>query len=150
MTRTTPGGQLSNANILRFDDKKGSEEVWIRAERDSRRETVHDETITVGHDQSICIDHDRSLTVNNGSDSVVIAKGNGSVSVREGNYTLDAARSITLSCGESAIELSPSGIEIRAAAVTIRGTTNIDIDGELTNVNGTSFLVLKGGIVRIN
>ncbi|CAH1662016.1 type VI secretion system Vgr family protein [Chelatococcus asaccharovorans] len=150
VTRTTPGGQLSNANILRFDDKKGSEEVWIRAERDSRRETVHDETITVGHDQSICIDHDRSLTVNNGSDSVVIAKGNGSVSVREGNYTLDAARSITLSCGESAIELSPSGIEIRAAAVTIRGTTNIDIDGELTNVNGTSFLVLKGGIVRIN
>ena len=149
-TRTTPGGQLTQANILRFEDKKGSEEVWLRAERDSRRETVHDEKITVGHDQSICIDNDRNLTVNNGSNSVVVAKGNGSVSIRDGKYTLEAASSITLSCGDSAIELSPTGIVIKATAVTVQGKAKIDIDGELTNVKGASFVVIKGGIVRIN
>ncbi|CAH1653502.1 MULTISPECIES: type VI secretion system tip protein TssI/VgrG [unclassified Chelatococcus] len=150
VTRTTPGGQMTNANVLRFEDKKGSEEVWLRAERDSRRETVHDEVVTVGHNQSISIDNDRKLTVNNGNETVIIAKGNRSVSVSEGKYALKAAESVVLSCGDSSIEMSPTGVTIKAGAVTIQGKMKVDIDGAVTNVKGTSSVVIDGGIVRIN
>ncbi|CAH1650723.1 VgrG protein [Hyphomicrobiales bacterium] len=149
-SRTTPGGQITNANILRFEDKKGSEEVWLRAERDSRRETVRDEVVTIGRDQSISIDNDRKLTINKGNESVLISKGDKSVSVSEGKYTLKTAQSIVLSCGDSSIELSPSGVTIKAAAVTIQGKMKIDIDGAVTNVKGTSSVVISGGVVRIN
>jgi len=33
-TQSSKGGSLSNANELRFDDKKGSEYVWFQAEKD--------------------------------------------------------------------------------------------------------------------
>ncbi|MBS7697295.1 MULTISPECIES: type VI secretion system tip protein TssI/VgrG [unclassified Chelatococcus] len=149
-TRTVPGGQMANANILRFDDKKGCEEVLLRAERDTRRETGRDEVVTIGHDQSISVDNDRKLTIKNGSESVIISKGDRNVSLAEGKYTLKAATSIILSCGDSCIEMSPTGVTIKANAVTIHGKTKIDIDGAVTNVKGQSSVVVSGGVVRIN
>ncbi len=45
-TRSTPGGGPANFNELRFDDKKGSEEIYLHAERDLCVEVEHDQQWT--------------------------------------------------------------------------------------------------------
>lgn len=60
LTRSSQGGGYDNANALRFEDKKGSEELWIHAEKDQRIEVEHDESHWVGHDRVKNIDHDET------------------------------------------------------------------------------------------
>ncbi|HYP84227.1 type VI secretion system Vgr family protein [Variovorax sp.] len=72
-TRSTPGGSAANCNELRFDDKKGSEQVYLHAEKNQDISVENDETHTVGHDRAKTIDndettlvkHDRTETVGN-------------------------------------------------------------------------------------
>ncbi|MDO6782850.1 type VI secretion system tip protein TssI/VgrG [Neptunomonas phycophila] len=63
LTRSTKGGTASNANALRFEDKKGEEEVWLHAEKDQRIEVENDESHWVGHDRVKEIDHDETVFV---------------------------------------------------------------------------------------
>jgi type VI secretion system secreted protein VgrG len=60
LTRSTKGGAYNNANALRFEDKKGSEQVWLHAEKNQDIEVENDETHWVGHDRDKTIDHDET------------------------------------------------------------------------------------------
>jgi len=60
LTRSSKGGSAANANALRFEDKKGSEQVWLHAEKNQDIEVEHDETHWVGHDRTKTIDHDET------------------------------------------------------------------------------------------
>jgi type VI secretion system secreted protein VgrG len=72
-TRSTPKGSAANCNEFRFDDKKGSEQVYLHAEKNQDISVENDETHTVGHDRTKTIDndetshikHDRTETVDN-------------------------------------------------------------------------------------
>lgn len=72
-TRSTKGGGSANFNELRFEDKKGSEQVFLHAEKNQDIEVENDESHWVGHDRKKTIDHnetvlvkhDRTETVNN-------------------------------------------------------------------------------------
>jgi type VI secretion system secreted protein VgrG len=50
-------------NELRFEDKKGEEEVYLQAEKDENILVKNDKTETVGHDETIGIGNDRSEQV---------------------------------------------------------------------------------------
>lgn len=63
LTRSSKGGSVSNANALRFEDKKGSEQVWLHAEKNQDIEVENDETHWVGHDRTKTIDHDETVHV---------------------------------------------------------------------------------------
>jgi len=52
-TRSTPGGGAANFNEIRFEDKKGREEIYIHAEKDQNNVVENDETTVVGHDRTI-------------------------------------------------------------------------------------------------
>ncbi|MGF6183862.1 type VI secretion system secreted protein VgrG [Massilia sp. UYP32] len=73
LSRSTPGGRYGNANALRFEDKKGQEQLWLHAERDQLTEVERDEDKWVGNDRRKTIDrdetshikHDRTETVDN-------------------------------------------------------------------------------------
>ena len=73
LTRSSIGGRREHANALRFEDLKGSEEVWLHAEKDQRIEVEHDESHTVGNDrrktigrdETVEVKHDRTETVGN-------------------------------------------------------------------------------------
>jgi type VI secretion system secreted protein VgrG len=62
-TRSTPKGSAANCNEFRFDDKKGSEQVYLHAEKNQDISVENDETHTVGHDRTKTIDHDETTTV---------------------------------------------------------------------------------------
>ena len=63
LTRSSKGGSVANANALRFEDKKGSEQVWLHAEKNQEIEVENDETHWVGHDRTKTIDHDETVHV---------------------------------------------------------------------------------------
>jgi type VI secretion system secreted protein VgrG len=73
LTRSSKGGSGANANELRFEDKKGSEQVYLHAEKNQDISVENDETHSVGHDRTKTIDndetshikHDRTETVDN-------------------------------------------------------------------------------------
>ncbi len=58
-TRSSEGGEASNFNELRFDDKKGSEYVWLQAEKIFHRKVKNDAFDDVGQDQFVKIARDR-------------------------------------------------------------------------------------------
>ncbi|MDQ0074391.1 type VI secretion system secreted protein VgrG [Variovorax boronicumulans] len=62
-TRSTPKGSASNCNEFRFEDKKGSEQVYLHAEKNQDIEVENDETHWVGHDRTKTIDHDETTHV---------------------------------------------------------------------------------------
>ena len=62
-TRSSMHGGAANCNELRFEDKKGSEQVYFHAERNLDISVELDETHQVGHDQTITVDHDQSVSV---------------------------------------------------------------------------------------
>ncbi len=80
-SRSSKGGGASNFNELRFEDKKGSEQVFLHAEKNQDIEVENDESHWVGHDRSKTIDndetthvkHDRTETVDN-NETITIGK----------------------------------------------------------------------------
>jgi type VI secretion system secreted protein VgrG len=96
-TRSSKKGGTSNANILRFDDTKGSEEFYIQAEKDmnvlvkdNRTETIRDgnDTLTVktGYKYVIIEKGDYNEWIKKGHRNIVVETGNLGVFVEKGNY----------------------------------------------------------------
>lgn len=63
LTRSSKGGGGANANELRFEDKAGSEQVYLHAEKNQDIEVENDETHWVGHDRKKTIDNDETTHV---------------------------------------------------------------------------------------
>ncbi|WP_298438830.1 type VI secretion system tip protein TssI/VgrG [Geobacter sp.] len=96
-TRSTPKGE--GFNELRFNDRKGAEEISIHGERDWR--------ITIKNDKIQEIGGASSTTVK------------GPSTERAQEITLTAESKITLLCGGSTIVLEPSGVTIIGPTVNI-------------------------------
>jgi len=70
-TRSSMRGGTGNFNEIRFEDKKGSEQLFIHAEKNHDIEVENDETHSVGHDRKKTIDNDETTEVkNNRTESV--------------------------------------------------------------------------------
>ena len=63
LSRSSKGGAYGNANALRFEDKKGAEQLWLHAEKDQLTEVEHDEDKWVGNDRRKTVDHDETTQV---------------------------------------------------------------------------------------
>ncbi len=65
LTRSSKGGVVANANMIRFEDKKGAEQVALHAERNLDTSVEADETHSVGHDRHKTIHHDEVNAITN-------------------------------------------------------------------------------------
>ncbi len=97
VTRSSAQGQAANANELRFEDKKGEEQILIHAEKDFLREVENDDTLTVGHDQSVTVTNNRTATVSQGNDATTVSQGNQTVTVSQGD------RTVTVTAGKQSV-----------------------------------------------
>jgi type VI secretion system secreted protein VgrG len=229
LTRSSKGGTADNFNQLRFEDKKGSEEIYFHAEKDKNIVVENNETLTVGssnsntspdgsrthtvynNDSLTVTQGNRTISVNTGNEThtikqgnqtltvsqgnqtisvsqgnqtinigqgnrtVSIGQGNDKLTVSEGNITISASagaisvtamQSITLTCGQSKIALSPSGITISSSQISISGeascaittaqmsisadaTCTISSDGTMS-VTAVGPLSLTGAMTSIN
>jgi len=133
LTRSTKSG-AANANFLRFEDKQGSEQILIHAERCLDTEIEQDETHSVGANRNVTVE---------GSQTHVI-KRDTLLNVQEGSLTIvadtqhiqiAAKQHIVLQVGGSSITLTPDAILINSDTIQIKST-------------GTTFV--QGGQVQIN
>jgi type VI secretion system secreted protein VgrG len=59
-------------------------------------------------------------------------------------------QSIELKVGMSSVKLDQTGVTIKGMMIKIQGTSQVDVQGLMTNVKGNAMLTLKGGIIMIN
>ena len=129
-SRSSLQGSPANFNEIRMEDKKGSEQLFIHAEKNQDIEVENDETHWVGHDRTKSIDHDetthvkhdRTETVDNdetisighnrsesvGKDETITIAGNRTETVGKdetitigGNRTEQVSKSETIQIGAS-------------------------------------------------
>lgn len=62
-SRSTKGGSPETFNEIRLEDKKGSEQLYIHAEKDMEVVVENDRSESVGHDETVSIENDQSLSV---------------------------------------------------------------------------------------
>ncbi|MBD2822840.1 type VI secretion system tip protein VgrG, partial [Xenorhabdus sp. 42] len=116
-------------NELRFDDAKGSEEVFIHAQKDIKTQVLNDETHNVGHNQTHHIKNDAHLRIDN-------------------EYRVQAGNDISLSTGQKLhikaddALLTQSGNEIHLSS---GAKVVIDAGSELTIQAAGHFLKIDAG-----
>jgi type VI secretion system secreted protein VgrG len=71
-SRSSMGGGPPNFNEFRFEDKKGSEEVYLHAEKDWTIMVENDKNQTVCRDETHTVKRDRTKTVRNNEQSTII------------------------------------------------------------------------------
>ncbi|SDZ72381.1 type VI secretion system secreted protein VgrG [Variovorax sp. YR266] len=129
LTRSSEGGNDSNANALRFEDKKGQEQVWLHAERNQDIEVEHDETHWVGHDRSKTVDHDQSERIGNNKSIVVGANHDEEIGE---NKTLtvkqNMSRNVLLSSSEKVGLIKNTVVGV--AQNSLVGVERIDVVGK--------------------
>lgn len=62
-SRSTKGGTADNFNELRFEDKKGEEEIYLQGEKNWTILIKNDKAQNVGHDETLDIGNDRTKHV---------------------------------------------------------------------------------------
>jgi type VI secretion system secreted protein VgrG len=163
-------GTPDKSNELRFEDKSGSEEIYIHAQKDFRRVVYHDDLLTVdtgnrtleitqGNVSETLDQGNKSLQVKEGNLDQKLDAGNYSVQLTAGNHSLkldagqsttDAMQSITLKVGGNSITIDQTGISLKGIMIKIEGTAMLNAKSPMTQVNGDGMLTLKGGITMIN
>jgi len=87
-SRSTAKGGADNFNELRFEDKKGSEEVFMQAEKDFTVNVKNDRTTTIGNNETLTVDKgDRKTIQKQGSHITTIEKGDQTLEIKLGKQT---------------------------------------------------------------
>ncbi|MFL5307040.1 MAG: type VI secretion system Vgr family protein [Polyangia bacterium] len=144
-SRSTKGAGPNNFNEIRFDDKKGSEELHLQAERD--------QSTYVKRNQSISVDGDRSLSVG-GNESVSVTGTRTSTIHRKDKLTCDAERELWVTGTDledvtgHRTEKDHGGREVtveQGDALTVVGSDKTDkIHGKYDVTADTEFQVMQG------
>ncbi|TPG08702.1 type VI secretion system tip protein VgrG [Rhodanobacter glycinis] len=136
-SRSHEGGGADDFNEIRFEDKKGSEELYLHAQKDMREEVEndhfvdidHDETVNIKNDQTENIKHDRKLTV--GNDDKLDVTQNATTTVGQ-KFKLSAGTEIELVTGASSIVMKSDGsIEIKGVNIKVSGSMGVKVDGQV-------------------
>lgn len=140
-TQSTKNATKDEYNELRFEDLKGSEEIYIQAQKDFRRLVKNDEEAEVQANQKQLIKKNRNITVAEGNETIVISKGNRTLSVKNkiktdaSDILIEAKKSIELKVGGSSIKISPAGIVIKSTKVDVKGAAMVVVKGGITKIN---------------
>jgi type VI secretion system secreted protein VgrG len=132
-SRSSKDGNVTNANEIRFEDARGSEELFVQAEKDLNVVVKNNETSSVGVDSTLTVGKDRSLVVQ-GDESVAVA----------GNRAVSTAGAETTSVG-LAQALSVAG----SRTVAVAGAASTTIGGDASRaVAGATQETLQGDVTR--
>jgi len=176
-TRSTPDGTEENFNEISFEDKKGEEFIYIRAEKDLLKAVENNELVWVGNNRFEEVDNNEEVTVDKGDRTVTLKKGNDkhqlemgnrevlldmgndALTIKMGNQTTkldlgksetEALQSIELKVGQSSFKIDQMGVTIKGMMINIEGQVMTQVKGLMTSVNADAILTVKGGLTMIN
>ena len=165
VTRSSKGGSAKNANELRFEDKTGSEQIFLNAEKDMDHRTENDNRRFVGGKDSLIVkggqyeqigeDSHKEIKANSvekiasksdinvGAD--LTEKVGGSYSENVGsnhaekvgqNYSLDAGMEVYIKAGMSVVIEAGMELTLKAAGGFINiGPAGVAISGTMVMIN---------------
>lgn len=93
-TRSTKNGAITEANELRFEDKKGAEEIYLHAQRNLNYLIENNQTTIINHGDQI-------------------------TNIKEGNSVLEAKNAIEFKVANNSILINQNGITINGKLVAI-------------------------------
>ena len=145
-------------NEISMEDASGKEEVNVFAQRDRTTTVKRDDTFTLGRDQTqrvgrnraVAIKKDDSLSVEQGNKSIDVAEGDYSLKTDLGSVSIDAMKQITLTVGQNSIKIDQTGITINGLMISATAQISLEAKALLTDIEGTTMTTVKGGIVMIN
>ncbi len=139
-TKSTPKGDGSNE--LRFEDKKGKEEVYIHAEKDMNEVVKNNNTLSVGADQTITVGDNITVTAKKGAYKVTAQQGLIEFSTTTNHYhvtaksvLIEATQGIRIKSGPSFIEITPQGIIMEGPFIGSTATGVHEIKGHPVKIN---------------
>ena len=165
LTRSSKGGGYANANAIRFEDKAGSEQLWIHAEKNQDIEVEKDETHWVGQDRKKTIDrdetthvkHDRTETVDNnetitiGVDRTEKVGSNEKISIGA-NRTEDVGVNETIKIGANRTETVGANETISVTGnrtITVSASETATVALQRTHAVGVNETIAVGGAQEI-
>jgi type VI secretion system secreted protein VgrG len=136
-SRSTKGGALPNANEIRFEDRKGSEEFYIQAEKDLNSVVKNNETATVAADRTRQVGGNDALSV--GKNQTITVGANESLTV-SGNETIDVTGSETVTVGgDQSVAVSGSD------SMSVGGSQSLSVAASRSEVVGGAESIAVGG-----
>lgn len=175
-SNSSQGGE--GFNEIRFEDKKGSEEIFVQAERDANRvvknndtlkvgfetadpgdQTIgikNDQTLEVGNDQTITVTHDQTSTIDNNQTTKVKVDQkldvDGKQAIKVGTtIVIEAGTSIELKVGGSSIKIEAAKITIKSPEIEVAADANMKVKaGAMMDVNSGAVMTIGGALVKIN
>jgi type VI secretion system secreted protein VgrG len=148
-TRSSTGGSPDNFNEIRFEDKKGEEQLFIHAEKNQDIEVEKDETHWVGndrhrkvdHDETIHIKHDRQRTVDN-DETVLIGRDRTMTVKRDKSEQVDRNKSIVVAASHT----ESIG---KAMSIDIGGTLTETVAVNYAETVGAAMELTVGGVLAV-
>ncbi|MBA4094963.1 MAG: type VI secretion system tip protein VgrG, partial [Candidatus Accumulibacter sp.] len=159
-SQSSKGGE--GFNELRFEDKKGAEEVFMHAERDFSRVVKNNDALKVGFetadkgDQTIDIKNDQLETIGNNQTLKVKADQqvdiDGKQAVKVGTtIVIEAGTSIELKVGGSSIKIEAAKITIKSPEIEIAADANAKLKaGAMMEIKSGAVMTIGGALVQIN
>jgi type VI secretion system secreted protein VgrG len=163
--RTTTIKNADTRTVEEGDDthtvKKGKQTVEVSQGDQEVTVAVGKQKITVNGDQTLVVQTgNRSASVDTGNDQLTVKVGNLTIGVKLGNIsikadvgsiTLEALQGITLKCGPtSSVKLTPAGVEVKGAMVTVEGQAQAQVKAAMVQVQGTAMTQVKAPMVQVN
>ena len=143
-TRSTEEGGTANCSEFSVDDTKGSELMFVHAEKDMTTEVEHDQKLTVGNDRTVEIKHDEKYTVDNDLTTQV---------KNDEKHTVDNDRTHTVKNDEKIKVGNNQSVEVDAKQsfkITSGRETKISSGGDAVTVSAGDFLIkVSSGQVSI-
>lgn len=160
MSRSSKNGTVEDGHVLCFDDSKDAEKLHITSQKDLLLTVKNDITSEVTHSVKEKIGADRTTE---------ITKGNNSLTLKQGNYSLDVKGNVTdnVSSGNYQMTVSGGGSNLKAdKACVIESTqsielkvgsskisitpTGITMSATTIKITGTGTAELKGSVVTVD
>jgi type VI secretion system secreted protein VgrG len=146
-SRSTLNGEKNNFNEIRFEDKKGQEEIYVHAEKDFNRVVENNDTLKVGFEKKDGRDQktgqgDRTVEVFNNLTEVV---GFGKGQTADGSHTVTVYknRTATINTGNETLTVEQGNRTVTVAQGS--DTHQVQRDRTVTVEAGNDSLTIKAG-----
>jgi type VI secretion system secreted protein VgrG len=137
MSRSTKGGSVDNHNQLRFEDRKGGEEVFLQAEKDHTERVKNDQQITVGRNRRRTVARNEVVAIGGTRDKSILLTE---------TITVGGARAAAIGASERLTVAAQRSTDVgQDDALVVGGNRSADVRGNQTISVGKSRAVgVKG------
>lgn len=140
LTRSSKDGGAANANELRFDDMKGSEQIFMNAERDFDLHVEHDRHTLVGNEEHLQVEKDQYHSIGGTSyfkitqDRLMEVGGSQNVSVRGDQVETIGGNSLRETTGSHVSKAGMIHLIQAKEEVHISGDVRVIIEGGIGGI----------------